>query len=133
MKQESYLMPVLSPQQHSIAKVDALRRVSELSIFCAVNPDDTEAKTDLMLMEIALAALTQVKVPVQCSCWISCNERMPENENGKYSDPVIALADSGQAFTLSCMGNYWQRTRAFIDSGATKVTHWQPLNVPQDE
>lgn len=65
--------------------------------------------------------------------WISCNERMPENENGKYSDPVIALADSGQAFTLSCMGNYWQRTRAFIDSGATKVTHWQPLVYPDKE
>lgn len=45
---------------------------------------------------------------------------------------VIALTDTGDVFKLSCMGSYWQRTKAFIDSGASKVTHWMPLNYQDD-
>jgi hypothetical protein len=56
--------------------------------------------------------------------WVSVKEDLPKSSDGLWSDPVIALADSGHAFTLSCMGNSWQRTYAFIADGATCVTHW---------
>lgn len=115
-----YPMPALTKQQRE----ELIQLAKDVQ-----RPDGKGNKT--LLGRIALAALTAVAD--QNGGWISCNERMPENQNGKYSDPVIALADSGQVFTLSCMGNYWQRTRAFIDSGATKVTHWQPLNLPHQK
>lgn len=63
--------------------------------------------------------------------WISVDERLPEHQNGKWSKDVIALSDSGDVFRLACMGSYWQRTQAFIDSGATKITHWMPLIYPE--
>jgi hypothetical protein len=56
----------------------------------------------------------------------------PESKEGMWSKEVIALTDTGDVFKLSCMGSYWQRTKAFIDSGASKVTHWMPLNYPDD-
>lgn len=58
--------------------------------------------------------------------WISCSERMPENNPGKWSIPVAVLTDTGDVFKLSCMGGYWQRTQAFIDSGG-RITHWMSL------
>ncbi|ANN86175.1 DUF551 domain-containing protein [Enterobacter phage Tyrion] len=64
--------------------------------------------------------------------WISVDERLPESKEGQWSKDVIALSDSGDVFKLAFMGGYWQRTQAFIDSGATKVTHWMPLIYPDD-
>ncbi|EIP3276427.1 DUF551 domain-containing protein [Escherichia coli] len=64
--------------------------------------------------------------------WINVEHRLPESKEGMWSKEVIALTDTGEVFKLSCMGSYWQRTKAFIDSGASKVTHWMPLNYPDD-
>ncbi|EJJ4490655.1 DUF551 domain-containing protein [Salmonella enterica] len=64
--------------------------------------------------------------------WISVDVSLPESKEGIWSKEVIALTDTGDVFKLSCMGSYWQRTKAFIDSGASKVTHWIPLNYPDD-
>lgn len=69
---------------------------------------------------------------VVMSGWISVKDRTPENQDGNWSEDVIALSDSGGVFRLACMGGHWQRTQAFIDSGATKVTHWMPLIYPDD-
>jgi hypothetical protein len=62
--------------------------------------------------------------------WVSVKEDLPKSSDGLWSDPVIALADSGHAFTLSCMGSSWQRTYAFIADGATCVTHWMLFPEP---
>ncbi|HDR2537656.1 TPA: DUF551 domain-containing protein [Enterobacter ludwigii] len=64
--------------------------------------------------------------------WINVDFQLPENQEGKWSKDVIALSDSGDLFRLACMGGYWQRTQAFIDSGSTKITHWMPLIYPDD-
>lgn len=64
--------------------------------------------------------------------WISVDERLPESKEGQWSEEVIALSDTGDVFKLSCMGSYWQRTTAFIESGSTKITHWMPLIYPDD-
>ncbi|MEX1839115.1 DUF551 domain-containing protein [Enterobacter cloacae] len=64
--------------------------------------------------------------------WISVDDHNPENREGRWSEDVIALSDTGDVFRLACMGGYWQRTQAFIDSGATKITHWMPLIYPDD-
>lgn len=64
--------------------------------------------------------------------WISVDDHHPENQEGKWSNDVIALSDNGDVFRLACMGGYWQRTQAFIDSGATKITHWMPLIYPDN-
>ncbi len=66
------------------------------------------------------------------SDWVDVEECLPENEPGMWSGPVIALADNGEIFRLACMGGCWQRTKAFVDSGATEVTHWMPLEYPND-
>lgn len=58
--------------------------------------------------------------------WIECRLRMPENNFGKWSTPVAVLTDTGDVFKLSCMGGYWQRTQALIDSGG-RITHWMSL------
>lgn len=63
--------------------------------------------------------------------WIDCRVELPKNLEGHWSKEVIALSDSGDVFRLACMGGYWQRTKAFIDSGATKITHWMPLEYPE--
>lgn len=65
------------------------------------------------------------------SDWISVEEKLPESKEGQYSAPVIALTDSGMVFRLSCMGSYWQRTKAFIESDSKRVTHWMPLIYPE--
>jgi hypothetical protein len=75
---------------------------------------------DWEMVEAVKAALASAVVPK----WVSVKEDLPKSSDGLCSDPVIALADSGHAFTLSCMGNSWQRTYAFIADGATCVTHW---------
>lgn len=59
--------------------------------------------------------------------WISVEDGLPESKPDTWSDPVIALADNGEIFQLSCMGAYWQRSSAFVDSGATKVVGWIPF------
>lgn len=64
--------------------------------------------------------------------WISVDDHPPENQKDRWSKDVIALSDTGDVFRLACMGGSWQRTQAFIDSGATKVTHWMPLIYPDD-
>lgn len=63
--------------------------------------------------------------------WINVDDRLPESKEGRWSDEVIALGDSGDIFKLSCMGSYWQRSKAFIESGSTKITHWMPLIYPE--
>ncbi|MCW9448599.1 MULTISPECIES: DUF551 domain-containing protein [Klebsiella] len=65
------------------------------------------------------------------SDWISVDEKLPESKPGMWSESVIALSDSGDVFRLSCMGSYWQRSKAFIESGSTKITHWTPLIYPE--
>ncbi|QKJ88025.1 DUF551 domain-containing protein [Paramixta manurensis] len=64
--------------------------------------------------------------------WISVERQLPESKEGQWSKEVIALSDTGDVFKLSCMGSYWQRTTAFIESGSSKVTHWMPLIYPDD-
>ena len=61
------------------------------------------------------------------SSWIKCSDRLPENKPGTWSEEVAAVSDIGGLFKISCMGGYWQRTHEFIESGATSITHWQPL------
>ncbi len=62
--------------------------------------------------------------------WVSVEERLPVSQEGKWSEEVIALGDAGDIFVLSCMGTYWQRSEAFINSQSTKITHWTPLIYP---
>ncbi|MEL5640788.1 DUF551 domain-containing protein [Serratia bockelmannii] len=62
--------------------------------------------------------------------WINVDIRLPENQKDKWSKDVIALSDSGDVFRLACMGGHWQRTKAFIDSVSTRITHWMPLVYP---
>lgn len=64
--------------------------------------------------------------------WISVESLLPDSKEGQWSKEVIALSDTGDVFKLSCMGSYWQRTKAFIESGSSKITHWMPLNYPDD-
>ncbi|MCU1787741.1 DUF551 domain-containing protein [Pectobacterium polaris] len=64
--------------------------------------------------------------------WISVDDLLPESQKDTWSKDVIALSDSGDVFRLACMGDYWQRTQAFIDSGANKITHWMPLIYPTE-
>lgn len=66
------------------------------------------------------------------SGWIKCIDRMPENNPGRWSEKVVAVSDLGDVFKLSAMGGYWQRSSAFVESGAESITHWQPL-PDQDE
>ena len=58
--------------------------------------------------------------------WIPVSERMPEHKDGWWSDPVIAMTDTGNIYRLSYCGG-WQRTSEFVASGSSKVTHWMPL------
>ena len=58
--------------------------------------------------------------------WIPVSERLPENKDGLWSDPVIAMTDTGNIYRLSYCGG-WQRTSEFMASGSSKVTHWMPL------
>ncbi|EAM1120219.1 TPA: DUF551 domain-containing protein [Salmonella enterica subsp. enterica serovar Javiana] len=64
--------------------------------------------------------------------WISVEERLPESKDDRWSKEVIALGDAGDVFALHCMGTYWQRTEAFVNSQSTKITHWMPLIFPDD-
>ena len=59
--------------------------------------------------------------------WVSVGNKLPESQKDQWSDPVIALADNGEIFKLSCMGSYWQRSGAFVDSGAQEITDWMPI------
>ena len=58
--------------------------------------------------------------------WISVENKTPEHEPGKWSDPVIAMSDIGLVFRLSYCGG-WQRTGDFMSTGSSKVTHWIPM------
>lgn len=62
--------------------------------------------------------------------WINVDVRIPENQKDKWSKDVIALSDTGDVFRLACMAGYWQRTKAFVESGSSKITHWMPLVYP---
>ena len=65
--------------------------------------------------------------------WISVSERLPEHKDGMWSDPVIAMSDTGDVFRLSYCGG-WQRTSSFMDSGSSNVTHWMPLpSAPEQQ
>ena len=64
--------------------------------------------------------------------WINVKDRLPESLPNRWSAPVIAMSDTGEVFRLSCNGTYWQRTNAFIESDSLEVTHWMPLNEPED-
>ena len=39
--------------------------------------------------------------------WIPVSERLPNHDSGKWSDPVIAMSDTGDVFRLSYCGG-WQ-------------------------
>ncbi|EDY5135268.1 DUF551 domain-containing protein [Salmonella enterica subsp. enterica serovar Thompson] len=67
----------------------------------------------------------------QADDWINVEEQLPESKEGQWSKEVIALSDTGDVFKLSCMGSYWQRSKAFIESSSTKITHWMPLIYPE--
>lgn len=58
--------------------------------------------------------------------WISVSERLPEHKDGMWSDPVIAMSDTGDVFRLSYCGG-WQCTGYFMSTGSSKATHWMPL------
>ena len=58
--------------------------------------------------------------------WVPVSERLPEHKDGLWSDPVIAMTDTGNIYRLSYCGG-WQRTSEFMASGSSKVTHWMPL------
>lgn len=66
-----------------------------------------------------------------CCGWIKVEDKLPESKDGMWSAEVIALGDAGDIFKLSCMGEYWQRSKAFIDSESQRITHWMPLNYPE--
>lgn len=74
------------------------------------------------LMFIAGKAATKAAVLE----WISVENKTPEHEPGKWSDPVIAMSDIGLVFRLSYCGG-WQRTGDFMSTGSSKVTHWIPM------
>lgn len=59
--------------------------------------------------------------------WISVDERLPESMPDRWSEDVIALCDNGCIFRLAIYGEYWQRSTAFVESGADRVTHWMPI------
>lgn len=64
--------------------------------------------------------------------WVACAERLPESKPGMmWSKEVAAVTNLGDVFKLSCMGDYWQRTSEFVDSGATSITHW--ISLPEDK
>lgn len=71
-------------------------------------------------------------ITLKAKDWISVETQLPESKEGRWSKEVIALSDTGDVFKLSCMGAYWQRTKAFIESGSSKITHWMPLIYPDD-
>ena len=77
------------------------------------------------IAEIALASLEDE--PAVHGGWIKCTERLPESEPYTWSKPVAAISNLGDVFQLKCMGDYWQRSAAFVDSGAHEITHWMPL------
>jgi len=60
--------------------------------------------------------------------WIDADKETPKNDDGLWSDPVIAISDTGDVFKLSCIGGYWQRTSSFINTGSTKIVAW--CNMP---
>lgn len=62
--------------------------------------------------------------------WISVGDKLPENKDGLWSEPVIAMCDCGLIYRLSCMGGEWQRTKSFAENSSKKVTHWMPLREP---
>ena len=64
--------------------------------------------------------------------WIPVSERLPEHKNGLWSDPVIAMTDTGNIYRLSYCGG-WQRTSEFMASGSNKVTHWMPLPAAPEQ
>lgn len=64
--------------------------------------------------------------------WIPVSERLPEHKDGMWSDPVIAMSDTGDVFRLSYCGG-WQRTSSFMDSGSSNVTHWMPLPAAPEQ
>jgi len=79
----------------------------------------------LTLFKVALASLEAE--PAVHGGWIKCTERLPESEPYTWSKPVAAISNLGDVFQLKCMGDYWQRSAAFVDSGAQEITHWMPL------
>lgn len=36
--------------------------------------------------------------------WINVNDRLPESQERRWSEDVIALGDSGDVFKLACQG-----------------------------
>ena len=64
--------------------------------------------------------------------WIPIGERLPEHKDGLWSDPVIAMTDTGNIYRLSYCGG-WQRTSEFVASGSSKVTHWMPLPAAPEQ
>lgn len=59
--------------------------------------------------------------------WINCRDSLPHNETGLWSTPVAAISDLGDVFQLSCMNGYWQRTKDFVESGASEIVYWMYL------
>ena len=61
--------------------------------------------------------------------FIETSDQPPPNDKGRWSEPVIAITDTGDIFKLCCMNGYWQRSEDFIESGATKVIAWAEIPV----
>ena len=59
--------------------------------------------------------------------WISVNDRLPESKPGQWSKDVVAIAYDGMVYKIACMGDYWQRPKAFVDNESGYITHWIEL------
>lgn len=45
----------------------------------------------------------------------------PENKEGLWSRPVIAITVDGEVYRISAMAGHWQRTKKMAESGAGGV------------
>lgn len=57
--------------------------------------------------------------------WTLVEDRLPESQPGTWSAPVIVLMMTGDIFSASCMGDYWQRKRCMEDGD--RVIAWMAI------
>jgi len=105
-------------------------QIEMLEAFSDMRSDDwSPDSAELLCLLLELRRRREESKSAPEPGWIYCSDKMPECLPDKWSAPVAAVSDLGDVFQLSCMGSYWQRTRAFVDSGATKIVKWMPLDV----
>ncbi len=106
-------------------------QIEMLEAFTAMRSDDwSPDNAELLCLLLELRRRREESKSAPEPGWISCRDKMPECLPDKWSAEVAAVSDLGDVFQLSCMGGYWQRTRAFIASGATEIVKWLPLDAP---